>query len=242
MHKGCILGLAAIAVIGGFVVPVAPTVSPAPAADAPGSDFARDAVGFVQKHCVHCHGDKMQKADLALHTYKDESSVLKGRKVWQNVLQMVKAGEMPPKGRPKPAAGESEAFVRAVNGLFERVDSGKRDPGRITIRRLNRPEYNNTIRDLMGVDFSPAADFPSPDKLPARAALPDPLVMLDGTRVKTAEQWRTKRRPELLALFQHYMYGTLPPAPVKVSAKTEYENRKALNGKAILREIDIHGG
>jgi len=163
MHKGCILCLTAIAVIGGFVVPVAPTVPPAPAADSPSSDFGRDVIGFVQKHCVHCHGEKMQKADLALHTYQDEASVLKGRKVWQNVLQMVKAGEMPPKGRPKPSPAEGDAFLRAVNGLFERVDSGKRDPGRVTIRRLNRAEYNNTIRDLVGVDFSPAEDFPSDD-------------------------------------------------------------------------------
>jgi Protein of unknown function (DUF1592)/Protein of unknown function (DUF1588)/Protein of unknown function (DUF1587)/Protein of unknown function (DUF1585)/Protein of unknown function (DUF1595)/Ca-dependent carbohydrate-binding module xylan-binding/Planctomycete cytochrome C len=163
MYKVCALCLTALFVIGGFLAPMAPMVPPAPAADKPAIDFARDGIGLVQKHCVHCHGEKMQKADLALHTYKDESSVLKGRKVWQNVLKMVQAGEMPPKGRPKPSATETEAFVRAVNGLFERADSGKRDPGRVTIRRLNRAEYNNTIRDLVGVDFNPAEDFPSDD-------------------------------------------------------------------------------
>jgi mono/diheme cytochrome c family protein len=163
MHRGCILSLAVIALIAGLLVPVAPTGAPAPAADAPKSDFAKDGLGFVQKHCVHCHGEKTQKADLALHAYKDEASVLQGRKVWQNVLKMVQGGEMPPKGRPKPSAAEAEAFVRSINSLFERVDSGKRDPGRVTIRRLNRAEYNNTIRDLVGIDFSAADDFPSDD-------------------------------------------------------------------------------
>ena len=60
-----------------------------------------------------------------------------------------------------------------------------------------------------------AADFPDPDKLPSHPDLPDPLVMLDGTRVTTKEQWETKRRPELKALFQHYMYGVRPPAPAR---------------------------
>jgi hypothetical protein len=52
-----------------------------------------------------------------------------------------------------------------------------------------------------------AADFPAPDKLPSHPDLPDPLVMLDGSRVTTKEQWKTKRRPELKKLFEHYMYS-----------------------------------
>jgi hypothetical protein len=161
--KTCAVFLAVTLVLGGAFAPVGPTVSSLPAADPPKADFARDGIAFVQKHCVHCHGEKVQKADLTLHTYKDEASILNGRKVWQNVLKMVQSGEMPPKGRPKPAAAEAEAFVRSVNDLFARFDSGKRDPGRVTIRRLNRAEYNNTIRDLIGIDFNPAEDFPADD-------------------------------------------------------------------------------
>ena len=63
-----------------------------------------------------------------------------------------------------------------------------------------------------------AADFPAPEKLPASAALPDPLVMRDGTRVTTKEQWLTKRAPELRALFEHYMYGARPQ-PRAVTAR-----------------------
>src|SRR5262245_19501097 len=55
------------------------------------------------------------------------------------------------------------------------------------------------------------ADFPPVSQLPSRPELPDPLVMLNGDRVTTKEQWFDKRRPELKALFQHYMYGTFPP-------------------------------
>jgi hypothetical protein len=86
------------------------------------------------------------------------------------------------------------------------------------------------------------ADFPPVSQLPARPELPDPLTMLDGTRVTTKEQWRDKRRPELLALFQHYMYGYLPPRPDKVDFKVERVDPKALGGKATLKEVTISFG
>jgi dienelactone hydrolase len=82
-------------------------------------------------------------------------------------------------------------------------------------------------------------DLPAADKLPARAELPDPLVMLNGTRVETKDQWVKERRPELKRLFQHYMYGYAPPAPAKVEYKVERVDPKALGGKATLKEITI---
>jgi len=87
--------------------------------------------------------------------------------------------------------------------------------------------------------FCFAADFPPVDQLPSRPALPDPLVMLDGTRVTSKEQWETKRKPELKALFQHYMYGRLPPTPSKQNYTELFRDEKALGGKATLSEIRI---
>ncbi|MBW8883473.1 MAG: acetylxylan esterase [Planctomycetia bacterium] len=84
-----------------------------------------------------------------------------------------------------------------------------------------------------------AADFPPVDQLPARPEFPDPLVMLDGTRVTTKEQWESKRKPELKALFQHYMYGRLPPAPTRQTYSELFRDEKALGGKATLSEVRI---
>jgi hypothetical protein len=138
-------------------------VAPLSAAPDP-PDFTREGVAFLQKHCVSCHGEKTRKADLALHGYRDEMSLVKDRKRWRTVLDMVHAGEMPPHPRARPTAPEVETFIRSVNLAFERADkNAKPDPGRVTVRRLNRTEYNNTIRDLVGVDFNPAEDFPSDD-------------------------------------------------------------------------------
>jgi dienelactone hydrolase len=81
-----------------------------------------------------------------------------------------------------------------------------------------------------------AGDFPDAAKLPVKKDLPDPLVMFNGKAVASKEQWEKERRPELKKLFQHYMYGTAPPAP-KVVAKVERTDPKALGGKATLKEI-----
>jgi mono/diheme cytochrome c family protein len=127
----------------------------------PPGDYARNGFAFLQKHCTSCHGEKAKKADLTLHTYGDEAAAVKGRKILEQALKMVATGEMPPPKQPRPTPAEVDAFVKAVNGVFER--NAKPDPGHITVRRLNRTEYNNTIRDLVGIDFNPADDFPADD-------------------------------------------------------------------------------
>lgn len=81
-------------------------------------------------------------------------------------------------------------------------------------------------------------EFPAPTELPSRLELPDPLVSLDGTPVTTREQWVNERRPELLRLFQHYMYGVTPPAP-QISARITQDFSPILGGKARLREVEI---
>lgn len=87
-----------------------------------------------------------------------------------------------------------------------------------------------------------AAEFPAPDSLPAQAGLPDPLVMLDGSKITIKEEWTTKRAPELRALFAHYMYGKRPEALKAVTGKVVYEDKQALGGKATLREVEVDCG
>src|ERR1700730_15463556 len=81
------------------------------------------------------------------------------------------------------------------------------------------------------------ADLPPIDKLPSHPELPDPLVMLDGTRVATKEDWLQKRRPELKNLFQHYMYGYSPPRSDNVLFQVGRVDPKSLGGKATLKEV-----
>ncbi len=83
------------------------------------------------------------------------------------------------------------------------------------------------------------ADFPAPEQLPSHPEFPDPLVMFDGTRVTTKEQWETKRRPELKKLFEHYMYGKQPTDRGQVAVKVLHEDAKAFGGKATLKELAL---
>jgi hypothetical protein len=94
---------------------------------------------------------------------------------------------------------------------------------------------------VVTVENAAAADWPPPEKLPSHPDLPDPLVMFNGERVSDKEQWLTRRRPELMQLFQHYMYGYLP-APLQIESKIERRDRAALGGKATLKEVTIRFG
>lgn len=127
-------------------------------------NFDKQGLDFLESHCLSCHSGERPKAELSLAKFTDKDSLIPARKTWQRVIDVVQSGEMPPQNRRQPELKEREEFLAIIEGIFEEADrNAKPDPGRVTMRRLNRTEYNNTIRDLVGVDFSPAADFPSDD-------------------------------------------------------------------------------
>lgn len=91
-------------------------------------------------------------------------------------------------------------------------------------------------------EFTMAEPFPDVDQLPVHRELPDPLVMFDGSRVTSAEQWSRQRRPELKALFAHYMYGQAPPPPTNVRGAVARVDRQFFGGKATKQEVSISFG
>jgi hypothetical protein len=126
--------------------------------------FGDDIKPLIARYCSDCHGGERPKGGLNLARYADDLGVVKDRKFWGRVVEYVEAGEMPPEGKPQPTQAERARFTEAIEDVLGQVDCGREsDPGRVTIRRLNRAEYNNTIRDLVGIDFHPADDFPSDD-------------------------------------------------------------------------------
>jgi mono/diheme cytochrome c family protein len=118
---------------------------------------------LLEQYCYGCHGNGKHKGDLALDDYKDLAAVLKDRKRWALVMKNLENHEMPPENKPQPAPAERDLIQHWIENELFNVAGGTPDPGRVTIRRLNRAEYNNTIRDLVGVDFHPADDFPADD-------------------------------------------------------------------------------
>lgn len=135
-----------------------------PSAGAPAIAFARDIQPLLSKYCFSCHSGEKPKGGLDLSRFRQEADVVNFKDTWDLVLQNLRDGTMPPEGKPKPTAEETERITAWIEKKLTDVDCTKnRQPGRVTIRRLNRAEYNNTIRDLVGVKFQPADDFPADD-------------------------------------------------------------------------------
>ena len=117
---------------------------------------------LLEHYCYTCHGEK-KKGDLDLRVFTDESSVKTNTAIFEKVLDNLEKQEMPPEGKPQPTKSERALITHWIEASVFGCDCDHPDPGRVTIRRLNRAEYNNTIRDLTGVNFQPAEDFPLDD-------------------------------------------------------------------------------
>jgi len=117
---------------------------------------------LLNQYCNDCHGEK-QKGDLDLRIYTNAATVLRDRQVFEKVLKNLQSHEMPPQKKAQPTPEERKLIAEWIESEIFTVDCDRPDPGRVTIRRLNRAEYDNTIRDLVGVDFHPAEDFPADD-------------------------------------------------------------------------------
>lgn len=111
---------------------------------------------FLTTHCSGCHAAGTAAGGLNLDSLAAPKP--ENRDQWARMLRRVEAGEMPPKPRPRPAEAERKAFTSWIEKELSRFG---RAP--VTARRLNRAEYNNTVRDLLGVDLRAADDFPQDD-------------------------------------------------------------------------------
>jgi mono/diheme cytochrome c family protein len=138
-----------------------------PGADgqAPGdraAEYTTQVRPLLTKYCLGCHSHKAKKGDLDLERFTGLDQVRKDLRPWEAVLEMLATGEMPPKKKPQPRPEERQRLVAWVRGVLDteaRAQAG--DPGRVGVRRLSNAEYNNTVRDLTGVDLQPARAFPA---------------------------------------------------------------------------------
>ena len=155
----CGLGLS----LGWGVASAADGLKPIPAA-VQKAGYARDIQPLLKKYCFSCHQGEKAEAGVVLDVYKDEAALAADRAVWKKVFDNVEGDLMPPGDKPQPSDAERELLLGWLESkiLAVRCD-GPRDPGRVTIRRLNRTEYNNTVRELTGIEFKPADDFPADD-------------------------------------------------------------------------------
>jgi hypothetical protein len=121
----------------------------------------RDIKPLLQQYCFDCHNDKKAKGDLNLVDVAKNPKLVEHRDVWTKVLEAMESGDMPPDKKPRPSDQQRGLVLNFIDGELSKLDcKTEQNPGRVTIRRLNREEYRNTIRDLLRVDFFPQ-DFPN---------------------------------------------------------------------------------
>jgi len=127
------------------------------------SKFTKEIRPLLKTHCGDCHWGDNTDADLNLEKYVTLDQLLEGRDKWRKVMVRVAAKEMPPEDN-EPIADEDHANILTwLDNLMNSVDCTDINPGRVTIRRLNRVEYRNTVRDLTGIDYKPSTSFPGDD-------------------------------------------------------------------------------
>ncbi|MBL9117161.1 MAG: DUF1592 domain-containing protein [Verrucomicrobiaceae bacterium] len=118
---------------------------------------------FFAQHCEKCHSGEKPKGKFDLTKLSTDFSVASNREHWQRVLEQIESGDMPPEDKPRPSEQDASTAIKWIRGQVDAVELARRaKEGRVVLRRLNRAEYANTMRDLLGVEVD-LADLLPPD-------------------------------------------------------------------------------
>ena len=126
-------------------------------AAAPGEPLSR---AIFDRYCITCHNERLQTAGLMLDRL-DVGDVAGNAEVLEKVVRKLRAGQMPPEGRPRPAPAAIDAFATSLETALDRLAAADPNPGRVVSRRLNRVEYVNAVEDLLGLEIDGEALLPS---------------------------------------------------------------------------------
>jgi hypothetical protein len=125
-------------------------------------EFTERIQPFLEANCYACHANGTAEGNLSFDTL-DQAALLENKQLWWNVLKNVRAGLMPPASEPRVSDDEKKALFTWIETEAFGLDPHNPDPGRVTVRRMNRQEYRSTIRDLMGIDYNAEVVFPPDD-------------------------------------------------------------------------------
>lgn len=126
--------------------------------------YERDVVPFIRQHCISCHGEAKPKGDFRIELPKGEVAAAELRHQWEIVAKAIRSGDMPPANKPRPTKEQSNAINEWIDQKsLGVVCDGKPPAGRVVLRRLNREEYGNALRDLLGIGYRAGEDLPADD-------------------------------------------------------------------------------
>jgi len=125
--------------------------------------FHQQIEPILTNYCYDCHGYGMAEGGMALDQFENGQDALRHRELWWKALKLLRLGIMPPSDHERPPAEQLVQLEQWIKTHVFEIDPRDPDPGHVTLRRLNRIEYRNTIRDLLGVDYNTELHFPPDD-------------------------------------------------------------------------------
>jgi mono/diheme cytochrome c family protein len=148
----------------GAIALVAMLACPWIAGAAEPDSFASAARPLLEKYCFQCHGPDVQEGKLDLAAWRDEASLEERQEQVLGAIEKLRGYAMPPPKEPQPVEAERAKLIGVLSAAMDRIDAA-RPPraGRVPLRRLNRVEYQNTLRDLLGMELALTEDFPADD-------------------------------------------------------------------------------
>ena len=149
-----------LAIVGGVLEGAHPAARQRVAPVAPPGPSLHRAL--VDRYCITCHNDRLRTAGLSLAQADAERPGV-SVEVWEKVIRKLRTGAMPPTGMPRPDQTTLDGFVTYLETSIDRDAATRPNPGRPALRRLNRTEYANAIRDLLAIDINARASLPADD-------------------------------------------------------------------------------
>ena len=198
----------------------------------PADGFETIVKPFISQNCFTCHGDKKQEHGLNLQQILGASSMLDHGDKWEEVVSKLRDKEMPPIEEEQPEETDRQAAATWIANELTRLDRvTPPNPGRVTARRLNRAEYNNTVRDLLGVDIRPADDFPQDDAGYGFDNIADVLSLSPVLMEKYVSAADKVARQALFG----------PPAMTPTLIKLRSEGRRVEEARTVPATYDVTG-
>ena len=218
-----------------------------------GDNFHLQIEPLLKQYCFDCHGDGMEKGKVAFDKFNSEEEFLSRRELWFSVLKNVRAGLMPPEKKPRPSERELKQLETWIKQDVFGIDARNPDPGRVTLRRLNRVEYHNTVRDLTGHDFNVEEELPPDDSGYGFDSIGDVLTispMLMEKYMQAAETITAAAVPRVNRVVQSITLGGFKKSTGKTPEKFNFYDAASLTnsyktehaGKfRILLDLEVQG-
>ena len=127
------------------------------------AEYSTSIQPILEQHCFDCHSGDDSAAGVNLESYQNLEQILDDDRKWASILNQVSIGAMPPEDEEPLTAAKKANLTRWIQSSFDLVSCENSFPGTVTIRKLNRIEYRNSVRDLLGVDYRPSKNFPGDD-------------------------------------------------------------------------------